>query len=173
MLYSMLTHNLVLRPNCLLTRYPLVFITGPRSLFWSKRLASDLQDYIEAHGYQVLCPVLPFRGPTRSKSLQNWFKRQPNHKFHIFLSSTSAQEFKEVLAGIHSVSVTLTDSFIDSSSLKPTTPFSYQLHTLFSKLNRTDSDPFHHTLNWSDPSLYDRFLDHCVELAENEVLCET
>ena len=55
--------NLVLRPNCLMTKHPLVFLTGIRSLFYYEKLGALLQDFIAAHGYVVKSPVLPFRSP--------------------------------------------------------------------------------------------------------------
>ena len=69
MLERMDIYNLALRPNCLMTRNPLVFITGPRSLFFYEKLGGTLQDFVAAHGYVVLNPVLPFRGSFRPVAL--------------------------------------------------------------------------------------------------------
>jgi hypothetical protein len=46
--------NLELRPNCLLTRYPLAFLAGPRSLFHSGEHWNEIPSYLREHGYEVI-----------------------------------------------------------------------------------------------------------------------
>jgi hypothetical protein len=46
--------GLELRPNCLLTRYPIAFISGPRTLFRLFDHWNDVPAYLREHGYEVM-----------------------------------------------------------------------------------------------------------------------
>jgi hypothetical protein len=54
-------------PNCLLTRYPIVFIPGQQSLFYNGRYWNFIPEYLEEHGYEVLNVDLPWRDSKRRK----------------------------------------------------------------------------------------------------------
>lgn len=45
--------GLELKPNCLLTRYPIVFLSGPRSLFRLFDHWNDVPMFLREHGYEV------------------------------------------------------------------------------------------------------------------------
>lgn len=60
--------HLELRPNCLLTRYPIVFINGHRSLFRLFSHWNDIPLYLREHGYDVLV-IDPAAGSKRADSL--------------------------------------------------------------------------------------------------------
>lgn len=164
----MSTDNLALRPNCLLTKYPIVFITGIRSLFFYEKLGGRLQDYISAHGYQVLSPAMPFRSENRRKShFIHWLKNQRHKRFHFILSQRTHNEFRDVLKDYYDSSFSvISENF--KSKTQPT--LAYQLHQLFCRLGGTTSDAFSETLPDQNLEFYDRFLDHCVELAENDLI---
>ena len=161
--------NLALRPNCLMTKHPLVFLTGTRSLFFYEKLGPDLQDFIAAHGYVVLSPVLPFRSPElRRQTFLTWLAWQKEQKitgFHFILSEATQKEFNEIFRGYPNCTFTLTQF---KSTL--TEPLSYKLHRLFCAAVGALSDPYCETLPDKSTAFYDRFLDRCVELAENETL---
>jgi hypothetical protein len=162
--------NLVLRPNCLLTKYPIVFVTGMRSLFFYTRLGSELQDFIAAHGYAVLSPPMPFRSKNlRFFTLKKWLKTQPDTRFHFILSQASYEEFKEILELYPNSTFTIVPKDLNKvSSNKISTPLSYLLHKLYFTIMGLFVEPYLHTLPDKSPEFYDAFLDHCIELAENE-----
>ena len=51
---------------------------------------------------------------------------------------------------------------------KPQPSFSYQLHTLFCQALGASPDTFSDTLQDKSTEFLDRFLDRCIEIAENE-----
>lgn len=168
MLVIMEYDNLALRPNCLLTKYPIVFITGPRSLFFYKNLSVGLQDYIAAHGYQVLSPQLPFRGELRKLALEPWLKKFHSPIFHFVVGEKTKSEFSEIFSQYPGSTFTLTDSFVDSFSEKLSTPISYNFHKWFCGFYGVDTEAFKATFPDNNVLLRERFLDRCIELAENE-----
>lgn len=169
MLEAMDIENLALRPNCLLTRYPLVFITGPRSLFYHEKLGGFLQDFTAAHGYVVRSPAMPFRSPIlRQLHLRNWLKQQPEGCFHFILSENTYNEFREFWLSFESSTFTLVPR--DLPQTLPREPWSYRLHRFFCAIMGTSADPYEQTLPDNSPEFYDRFLDHCIELAENDAV---
>lgn len=176
--------NLVLRPNCLLTRSPLVFISGPRSLFAPQKMAADLQNFVQAHGYQIESLWLPFRSiPQRKVFLQRWLQKNKSRSFHFFLASDTWRELQAQLEdNFHPYSTfTVINRKADTprshlenvelhsfSTEVRSSPVLYQLHRLFCKAMGSEALPYEETLLAKDPTLYDRFLDHCIYLAENE-----
>ena len=160
------TDNLVLRPNCLLTKYPLVFISGPRSLFHYARFAGDAQDYLAAHGYRVFAPVMPFRSKAlRELVLRKWLESQPEKEFHFFLSPATRAEFKSVFENYKNSTFTSPADFAETSKSEP---LQYILHKFFCFLNQSKAEPYNDTAPFTSPRFLDRILDHCIDLAENE-----
>lgn len=176
MLDPMNPENLVLRPNCLMTRKPLVFVNGARSLFYYEKLGGFLQDYVAAHGYQVLTPVMPFRGPARVLALKNWLARQPDSGFHFVVSSATHTEMHDLLTQNTLNTITRLDDWLETAPAadRPTPGFAYRIHRIFCRMNGAEADPYFES-GWNDrdAALYNRFLDRCIELAENEAICET
>jgi hypothetical protein len=178
MLETMDLHNLVLRPNCLLTKYPLVFINGPRSLFYYENLGGNLQDFLEAHGYKVQCPILPFRAQEQRKLvLANWFKQNPSSHYHLVLAKQTRAEFESLFSQMQGLSFTYSDDFAteahDQQNLKTLitqAPLKYRLHQLFCKLSMTPALDYSAVFPVKTKPVYDRFLDRCVELAENDFI---
>lgn len=168
--------NLVLRPNCLLTRKPLVFVNGARSLFYYEKLGGFMQDYVRAHGYKVLSPVLPFRGVNRHLAFKNWLNSQSEKSFHLIASSATAEELNDLFTTNPQNTLTRLDVWIEQapSEDRPSPSFGYRIHRIFCKLMGSQADPyFESAWNNRDAALYNRFLDRCVELAENDSICET
>lgn len=175
MLSDMDLNNLVLRPNCLMTKSPLVFIPGPKSLFFYKKPFSDLPRFLEEHGYQVIILNLPFRSvKLRRRVFTDWLKKNERKTFHFITDSVTALEFKAALPQNQSISLTtITESLgneVNHSFIveKKSAPLHYQLHSLFNKLYKTKICPYSETFSVLNRPDYERFLDHCVELAENE-----
>lgn len=57
--------RLELIPNCLLTRYPLVFVTGKRSAFYFTNYWNQVPAYLAEHGYEVEIVELPWADSAR------------------------------------------------------------------------------------------------------------
>ncbi|WP_041575168.1 hypothetical protein [Pseudobdellovibrio exovorus] len=156
-----------------MTKYPLVFISAPRSLFYHEKLGGQLQDFIEAHGYVVHSPAMPFRSQSlRQRYLQSWLQRQTDAAFHFILAEDTYQELKDVLPlNSNSTFTRLPVAHLNNSAAKPLTePLFYKYHRLFSLLLGVKAPPYQQVLLDRRLEFYDRFLDHCVELAENEVI---
>lgn len=152
-----------------MTRNPLVFITGPRSLFFYEKLGGSLQDYIAAHGYVVLNPVLPFRGKIRSLALARFLENRSEKAFHFILSRQSQKEFSEILQKFPGSTFTFSEDFKEHFDKKNLSiPLSYSLHQLFCKFDGATADNYLAVFPDKNVVLFERFLDRCVDLAENE-----
>ncbi len=152
-----------------MTRYPLVFLNGPRSLFFYEKLGTTLQDYIAGHGYVVLYPSLAFRAKNlRRLQLQNFLKQQNSPKFHFILGPQTQLEFAEVLKDYPESTFTNPESLMNSSEKPASVPLSYKLHSLFCGLFNVQAESYPATFPVKNVVIYERFLDRCIELAENE-----
>lgn len=180
----MTIENLVLRPNCLLTRSPLIFLSGPRSLFATRPMGEELQQFMMAHGYPLAYLWLPFRSTVqRQKALGQWLQKNQAKSFHFFMAEETWRELQPILEQHFHPYSTITiinlnpetpRSHLPNTKLhgfgveKIKAPLSYQLHGLFCSLMNSRALPYEQTLLDKNRLVYDRFLDHCVELAENE-----
>ncbi len=84
-----------LKPNCLLTRYPLLFVTGPRSLFYFSNYWNQYPVVLAEHGYEVFTLHLPWSKPTlRIQKMQDFFQVQSElgRKFHLVVDSPTYSE---------------------------------------------------------------------------------
>ncbi len=170
----MTSNNLVLRPNCLLTKYPVIFITGTRSLFHAKPLAEpDLLHFLREHGYLVYCPPMAFRSKAgRSDMLKNWLEQLQAKKIHLILSHNTYSEFKHIWPQFNIESTTFV-THIPKIQIHLTTTMSlkYKLHELFLSLFKTNTCSSKEAFSLQKtPQLYDAVLDHLINLAENEDL---
>jgi len=89
-----------LEPNCLLTRWNVLFITGPRSFFYFFRYWNIYPVYLAEHGYEVFTLHLPWNKPEiRIARLTEFLKTQSELKrhFHLVFDSTSLMEFQALL----------------------------------------------------------------------------
>ena len=169
MLDIMDIENLVLRPNCLLTRYPLVFVTGPRSLFHHEKLGGLLQDFTAAHGYMVRSPAMPFRSSMlRRLYLDRWLRQQAEGCFHFILGENTHKEFADLWLSYTDSTFTIVPR--DLLQIAGQEPLKYRLHRYFCRTMGTRADPYEQILPDTSPEFYDRFLDHCIELAENDAV---
>jgi hypothetical protein len=111
--------NLV--PNCLLTRSPFLFITGPRSVFYFKSYWNIYPSYLAEHGYEVYTIRLPWRS-RRLEALKKILNsaEQQNATYHLILDPWTWCEIKKLnlenASCIRSLSV-LTD--LAQASLQP------------------------------------------------------
>lgn len=87
-----------LTPNCLLTRWPVVFVTGPRSLFYFSRYWNLYPVYLAEHGYEVFTVHLPWHSsPARRRRFKEFLQAHKNKKYHFVMDSVTLLEMKDLL----------------------------------------------------------------------------
>ncbi|NUN06783.1 MAG: hypothetical protein HUU57_13595 [Bdellovibrio sp.] len=89
-----------LKPNCLLTRWPVLFVTGHRSLFYFKSYWNSYTPFLAEHGYEVFTLHLPWKSTEqRRQRLVQFLEQQENqHRhFHLFVDSNTLSEFADLL----------------------------------------------------------------------------
>ncbi|MEK2645076.1 hypothetical protein [Bdellovibrio sp. BCCA] len=89
-----------LKPNCLLTRFPLLFVTGPRSIFYFKSYWNIYTLFLAEHGYEVFTLHLPWNNPQQRQERFLYFLKQQethNRHFHLVLDAVTFQEFEGVI----------------------------------------------------------------------------
>lgn len=99
--------------------------------------------------------------------------QQKQPQFHFILNELTYLEFQQIFKNYKNSTFTLTtkkftSSLAGSADKKSKEPFSYQLHRYFCAALGVQADQYSETLQDKSTEFYDRFLDHCVELAENE-----
>ena len=88
-------YKILLKPNCLLTRYPVVFLTGQRSLFYFRKYWNAYPEILAEHGYEVFTLHLPWRGPARSSRMKNFLHNQTaSKKFHFICDFPTEKDFR-------------------------------------------------------------------------------
>ena len=185
MLETMNLKNLVLRPNCLMTKSPLVLVPGPRSLLFYKKPFGLLPEFLFEHGYQTLVLPVPFSNKLRRQlAFRNWLAANPSQTFHLILDESTYHEYSDFFTQpqILSLTVIAVSAGNPGNSLKkatyfltPTdlfqqlmTPIGYRVHQIFCWLRGLPVTNFAQTFSNSSRETLDRFLDHCIKLAENE-----
>ncbi len=126
-----------------------------------------------AHGYQVISVPMPFRASAHRKlAFSNWRERQTcMNGFHFIMGPATFSEFESQLQLVPNSSVTIIGNHFPILKFNFwQIPFRYRVHQWVCKLSKVKPERYEHTLTASDPLVYDRFLDHCVELAEDEVM---
>lgn len=101
-----------LTPNCLLTRWPVLFLTGPRSFFYFKKFWNFYPSFLAEHGYEIFHIRLPWSNrDLRLSRFQEFLKSQAQHQrhFHLVMDSSTLAEFADYLRthkpeGLESVS---------------------------------------------------------------------
>ncbi|MFM6927563.1 MAG: hypothetical protein ACKOX6_03825 [Bdellovibrio sp.] len=89
-----------LHPNCLLTRWPLLFVTGPRSFFYFSSYWNIYTSYLAEHGYEVFNLRLPWSNPRlRQEHFAEFLKSQDQaqRKFHLVVDQYTFNEFEDYL----------------------------------------------------------------------------
>lgn len=170
----MFKRELALRPNCLLTRRPLYFLTGPRSLFYYRNPWKDLHNFLYQHGYKVSVIKLPFQSHSDRKIYLKSFISQMDQA-HFFCDAITYQELKPLLDQTERSTITvfseinlhyLPDTHHQILMNHKVKSLSYVLHQIYLKLKKI-STPSAAEVGLKIPAkTYDKILDHCVKLAE-------
>lgn len=73
-----------LKENCLLSRYPIVFLSGYRSLFYFYKYWNWVPYFLSEHGYEVIVLNLPWRGvQARRRRLKHFLQVISKEKLPI------------------------------------------------------------------------------------------
>jgi hypothetical protein len=90
-------YHIELKPNCLLTRHPVVFVTGPRSVFYFRKYWNAYPEILAEHGYEVFTLHLPWQGPQRKNKLQDFLHQQDGAKrFHFICDPLTLREMRTI-----------------------------------------------------------------------------
>lgn len=111
-----------LTPNCLLTRWPLLFVTGPRSIFYFSKYWNIYTSYLAEHGYEVFTLHLPWNSlPERQQKFNEFLKNQESlgRKFHLFMDTPGFHDLEDLLRQRHSGSVLSLTEIGDEESPAP------------------------------------------------------
>jgi hypothetical protein len=100
---------LQLTPNCLLTRYPLVFLTGHRSVFYFFNYWNLIPDFLKEHGYQVQVWHLPWRNREQRKATLLRYIEQCPRPVHILGDQSIHEELNWLNAARNSQIATITE----------------------------------------------------------------
>ena len=140
--------DLELRPNCLLTRSPIVFITGRRSLLYFLNYWNEIPGFLREHGYDVRVCTLPWRGTvTRYQSLSQYLETV-TRPVHLIADSTSRTEVEKLL-------LTKRARIVSFNFAEEITGKTHLQQAIGLKSDRS----------WTIESKY---LDHAIQLAESE-----
>ncbi len=140
--------NLELRPNCLLTRSPIVFVTGRRSLFYFLNYWNEIPGFLREHGYEVQVYSLPWRGSAARYQSLNKFLEKAVRPVHLIADSSSRAEVERLL-------LTKRGRLASFNFAEEITGKSHLQHAIGLKSDR----------QWTIESKY---LDHAIQLAESE-----
>lgn len=84
-------------PNCLLTRYPLVFIPGKRSLFYFMEYFNELPRYLAEHGFEVYKAHLPWQDSLARKEQCLKILKANKTPVHLVLTEETWMELSSAL----------------------------------------------------------------------------
>ena len=119
-------HTLQLTPNCLLTRYPIVFISGRRSLFYFLNYWNQIPDYLREHGYLIQELKLSWRDQNKRTSQLLKFIRELEAPCHLIGDDSIESELELVrrlhhpnISSVTSVQVIAREKALTVSDLQP------------------------------------------------------
>lgn len=111
-----------LHPNCLLTRFPLLFVTGPRSFFYFESYWNGYTSYLAEHGYEVFKLRLPWsNSQLRRQRFIEFIQQQEqmNKKFHVFVDSPTLIELESILRATPSTAIMTLTEISDADEKHP------------------------------------------------------
>lgn len=157
------------RPNCLLTQSPLLFVTGPNSIFLPKNNWADLPRFLFDHGFETqVLKLLPKSYEPFHRQINHHFAKHPVQK-HLILNSSIATCISlcspNTKQMIKSWTVIEQRDSPESSIFKNLGSW---IHDLSHGLKPGSSIGYRWKLNESTIPQFDRFLDRVISLAESE-----
>ncbi|MBS1970487.1 MAG: hypothetical protein JSU04_09265 [Bdellovibrionales bacterium] len=128
-----------LKPNCLLTRKPIVFLTGPRSIFYFRKYWNAYPEILAEHGYEVFTLPLPWRGEERLSRTKTYLTKQASQhrQYHFICDRYTAQELRELFDTSPAVaSLTILEDHHEAPITKDPSKsllldFGYRMHSAF------------------------------------------
>lgn len=132
-------------PNCILTRYPLIFIPGKKSFFYFKEYYNTLPGFLAEHGYEVYKANLPWKNTKQRQEVLNKLLSKQNNQIHIFLSTEAWMELSTVIHKHPKVlSINLIDDLklnlpVKTTSLEKLHKVSWIFHKMITK-DKTNPD---------------------------------
>lgn len=166
----------VLKPNCLLTRRPLLFLTPPRSLFYYKSPWGLIMHILSEHGYKVDIWQLPFQN-IQNQKMQILRCKSELSKKHLFMDGITYKNLKSELSEIKKSTMTVIskdtpkDTIFESQTylfrpLDSAFSINYWLHQKWHGLFRYETPSYAETLSQCTEKSWHQLLNHCVNLAE-------
>jgi hypothetical protein len=158
-----------LRPNCLLTKHPIVFIEGRKSIFYFLSYWNQIPQFLFQHGYEVLEYELHWRdSKKRLQQLRDFLEEADLHnletppaehkKFHLIIDRASFAEAKSLFSK-YSFSSVASCALISNK-----TPFfiSALKHPIEDILVKKRNSPFLLRLSWLIHQLWTQSLESDV-----------
>lgn len=161
--------KLALRPNCLLTRRPIVFISPTLGPFFYKKPWSEALHFLYEHGYKVSLCRLPFND---SEKRTQTFVSKNIESSHLIMDKNTFYEVRGYLAQLKNCTVTvISDSVIDNPYYTlitnyPVKGFLFSLHQKWLSSHQLPTYSGSEIFHKSTIKDLDRLLDHCIFLAE-------
>ncbi len=124
-----------LTPNCLLTRWPILFVSGRRSLFYFSKYWNVFPEFLTEHGYDVYSLNLPWDGPSRLEKMREILKThaEQSRRYHLVMDPMTKTEFADLWSLHLSCVVSITEVKESMSARSPLgiwNSVSYALHRL-------------------------------------------
>ncbi len=88
-----------LTPNYLMTRWPVLFVTGRRSVFYFSKYWNIFPEFLAEHGYEVYTLHLPWsKQNSRLQSLRDFISdhQSKNRFYHLVVDGPTYREFASV-----------------------------------------------------------------------------
>jgi hypothetical protein len=163
-----------------MTRSPVVFVTGFRSLFYFFSYWNMIPLFLREHGYEVQVWNLPWKDSAEQLRILQMSLRQAPRPVHLFLDSSNEDLQKVLLSdGPHITSLTSTKDL----SLPSVEPASwrdwvggviFKTHLFYQKIrtplratpNENELGLYEGAISWQIENIY---LNHIIRLAEEEL----
>ena len=176
---------LVLRPNCLMTRTPLVFITGSRSLLYFFNYWNMIPGFLREHGYEVRVWNLPWRDGDAQFQILQMLLLSSRTSVHLLGDSSSVGMLKRIqLTNPDRISSITTPDELSLPESKACTwadfilRFAFGAHVFLLRLSHKGAGAGFAVAQQNELGLYEgsqpwqienAYLNRAISLAENEL----
>lgn len=162
-------------PNCLITRFPIVFLDGRKSVFYFGRYWNVIPEFLREHGYEVIELNLPWRDLTeRKEELQRFLDVLQSEKVPChFIMDSSSQDLAPILENFSDQivrSVNLVDRQVTvPPEVEANHGWAYWLHQfIFNRQNSVDSKLLGLVPDKQIKTIGRSYLELCIDLAESD-----